>query len=384
MRGERFRQRRSILFAALPARVQRPLRRLSLSLVPVLQCAIAAGLAWFIAADLLHHDRPFFAPIAAVISLGVVLTKRWRRAMELIAGVVIGIVVGDLIVSLIGSGAWQITVVVALAMTIAVAADGAPMVTNQAAASGVLVATLLPPGGAGMYQRAGDALIGGGTALLIGALVPVNPANRARRDGAQLLATLRDQSVNLAGALAARSEDGVYRVLTAARGTQGAVDAMHADMRVGREVGVMSPLYWAERPRLQRISATGEPIDNAVRNFRVIARRALSLTQRGVAIDPLVLQVVSDLGEGFEILRRMMLAPPGGKPDGAEATRVLRTIVREARAAVASTRETIAEGGGDLSEAAMLMEMRSLLVDMFMVAGLKRESALAQLRLGDR
>ena len=31
------------------------------------QCAIAAGVAWFVAADLLGHTTPFFAPIAAVL-----------------------------------------------------------------------------------------------------------------------------------------------------------------------------------------------------------------------------------------------------------------------------------------------------------------------------
>ena len=36
----------------------------------IAQCATAAGVAWFVAADLLGHDTPFFAPIAAVVSLG--------------------------------------------------------------------------------------------------------------------------------------------------------------------------------------------------------------------------------------------------------------------------------------------------------------------------
>jgi len=379
--AERLREQRAVLIGALPTRVQRTVRRLGLSLLPILQCAIAAGLAWFIAADLLHHSRPFFAPIAAVVTLGVVLANRWRRAVELIGGVLIGIVVGDLIISAIGSGPWQIAVVVAVAMAVAVIADGAPVVTNQAASSGVLVATLLPPGDAAGYERAVDALIGGAVALLIGALVPVNPALRARRNGAQLLATLRDLSDDLAGALTKRDEDGIYRVLTAARGTQSSVDAMHSGMRVGREVGTASPLYWNERTRLRRIAATGEPIDNAVRNFRVIARRALGLTQRGVVLEPGVLEVNRDLAEGFEILRAMMMSPPNGAPDGADAARVLRTIVRKARVAVAEAREQIVEGGGDLSEAALLVELRSLLVDMLMVAGLKRESAIAQLRI---
>ena len=36
----------------------------------IVQCSLAAGVAWLIAKDLLGHDTPFFAPIAAVVSLG--------------------------------------------------------------------------------------------------------------------------------------------------------------------------------------------------------------------------------------------------------------------------------------------------------------------------
>ena len=34
------------------------------------QCALAAGVAWFLAADVFGHATPFFAPTAAVVSLG--------------------------------------------------------------------------------------------------------------------------------------------------------------------------------------------------------------------------------------------------------------------------------------------------------------------------
>ena len=48
----------------------------------VTQCAVSAGVAWFIAADLLGHDTPFFAPIAAVLSLGTSYGQRLRRVVE--------------------------------------------------------------------------------------------------------------------------------------------------------------------------------------------------------------------------------------------------------------------------------------------------------------
>ncbi|QHD87260.1 aromatic acid exporter family protein [Gordonia sp. JH63] len=360
------------VFNAMPAPLKSRLRRLRVSLVPIVQCALAAGASWWIAVEIFDHPDPFFAPIAAVISLGLSLGQRWRRAAELVGGVAIGILVGDLFISLVGEGAWQIMVVVALAMTVAVFLDDGPLVPMQAASSAALVATLLPPGGVAGFHRAIDALIGGLVGILVGALLPVNPASRARRDAAGVLATVRDAARQLATGLRERDEELIAAALESGRGTQAEINKMRSDMTGGREVTRISPLYWGSRMRLDRISATADPIDNAVRNFRIIARRSLGLTQRGVAVQPELIEIIDDLAGAFEVLRAMMMADPGDEPDQADAARVIRSIVRKARADLVTNSE--------LSEAALLAEIRSLLVDLLMTAGLRRSSALATLR----
>lgn len=343
-----------------------------LSLVPIAQCALAAGLSWWIAVHVFGHPQPFFAPIAAVVSLGLSLSKRWRRSVELVAGVTIGILVGDLLVSRIGSGTWQIMVVVALAMVVAVFLDNGPLIPMQAASSGVLVATLLPPGGVGGFHRAIDALIGGVVGVVVVALFPVNPSHRARRDAAGVLATMRDATRTLVAGLREMDVERVSSALETARGTQEAINTMRSDMSGGREVSALSPLYWSSRERLQKISATADPIDNAVRNFRVIARRARGMTQRGEHLRPEIIEVLDGIAEAFEVLRGMMIANPGEEPDEAEAARVLRTVTRKARAELVQN--------STLSETAVLAEIRSLLIDMLMITGLRRSSAVATLR----
>ena len=62
-----------------------------------------------------------FASIAAVIALGAAYGQRRERAVELVGGVVLGIGVADLLVGAIGSGGWQLGVMVLLAMSAAVA-----------------------------------------------------------------------------------------------------------------------------------------------------------------------------------------------------------------------------------------------------------------------
>jgi uncharacterized membrane protein YgaE (UPF0421/DUF939 family) len=85
----------------------------------IAQCAVTAGLAWWLAGEILHHPSPFFAPVAAILVLNVTYGNRLRRGVEVAIGVALGVLVGDVFVHVFGTGVWQIMVVVALAMSLA-------------------------------------------------------------------------------------------------------------------------------------------------------------------------------------------------------------------------------------------------------------------------
>jgi len=78
----------------------------------VAQCAIAAGVAWWLADDVFGHTTPFFAPVAAVVSLGTSYGQRLRRVAEVTIGVALGVFGADLLVQVLGSSAWIIALVV--------------------------------------------------------------------------------------------------------------------------------------------------------------------------------------------------------------------------------------------------------------------------------
>src|SRR4051794_15047645 len=155
--------------------------RLRTSWWPVLQAAIASSLAWWITHDVLNHPQPFFAPIAAAISLSATVGRRWRNAVQMMFGVTLGIAVSEAVVRLLGTGVLPLGVVVLLAMGAAVLFSPMPMFVNQAAASGILVVTLRTGGIAG--ERLVDAWIGGGRAPVGGPLLlpppPLPPPARA-------------------------------------------------------------------------------------------------------------------------------------------------------------------------------------------------------------
>nr|WP_240931453.1 FUSC family protein [Rhodococcus sp. B10] len=353
------------------ARIRAGRTRLQLSLLPIVQCALAAGVAWFVATDIVGHTHPFFAPIAAVVSLGISLGARMRRSAELVAGVTVGIGVGDLIISAIGSGPWQIALVVALAMSTAVFLDGGPIIAMQAGSSAVLVATLIPPGNSGGIDRMVDALTGGLVGIAIVALIPTHPVWRARKDAAKVLGTAGDVLQKVADGLVANDPKPIEEALKKARATQSDIDALRTNIKGGREIARLSPLYWGHRNRLGELARTADPIDNAIRNIRVLARRSLTLVRDDEILDPRLVDEVEKLAHAVDVLRKMILADPGQQPDAAEAARVLRTVAAGAKP------ELIRNAG--LSATVVLAQLRSIIVDLLQVAGLKRISALATL-----
>src|SRR3712207_6014074 len=106
----------------------------------ILQTAVAACVAWSLAALLLGLDRPpTFAPIAAVISLGLAVGQRARRVVELTLGVAFGILVADFLVSILGVGAVQAGIVVALAMTVAAFLGSEEIGVKEAAITAMII-----------------------------------------------------------------------------------------------------------------------------------------------------------------------------------------------------------------------------------------------------
>jgi uncharacterized membrane protein YgaE (UPF0421/DUF939 family) len=138
--------------------------------IPLVQTALAAGLSWFVAVQLFEHHAPLLAPVAAIVSIDMTVDQRLRRAIELIVGASVGVGAAALLISTIGTGPWQIAVIVALATSAAVLLNGRAVINVQAAVSAILVATLYVPGDASGIGRLFDGLIGATIGLVIDAV----------------------------------------------------------------------------------------------------------------------------------------------------------------------------------------------------------------------
>jgi fusaric acid resistance family protein len=136
---------------------------------PLVQATAAATVAWVIAKRVVHHHEPFFAPIAALVSLNTSLGERGLNALRLLQGVILGIAVGELVLFILGGGYGSLTLATFVALVIARALGGARIVLAQAAVSAIL--TVAVANGEVGYERLTDALIGAGVALVFSQLL---------------------------------------------------------------------------------------------------------------------------------------------------------------------------------------------------------------------
>ncbi len=264
---------------------------------PILQTAVAAVAAWYLAKLLLTESKPVFASIAAVVALGATYGQRPERAIELIGGVVLGVGVADLLVSGIGSGGWQLGVLVVLAMAAAVVLGGGPVLVTEAAVSAILLVLLEPSGSGFPPTRVIEALIGGGVALAVSALAfPPNPVLLVGRSAQAIIGGLGRTLEEVAGALADRDGERSAAALRGARRLDQSVRELDEALVLGRETARFSPGWRSSRGELERYAAGARHMDYAVRNTRVLARHVQRFLRGGGEAPQQLAEAIQELG----------------------------------------------------------------------------------------
>jgi uncharacterized membrane protein YgaE (UPF0421/DUF939 family) len=340
------------------------------ALPAVVQTAIGAAVAWFIATEVVGHQGAFFAPVSATIALGLTYGQRTRRAVELAAGVAVGIGVGDLIVMGLGTGAWQIGLVVALAMLAAVALGGGQLVVRQAASSAVLVATIAVPT-TFTFTRFFDALIGGAVAVFINLVVaPLDPVRLVRRDAEPLLDELAKALDELAVALQERDHEAITDVLIRLRTVDGAVRRLASSVEVGEETARWAPLRRRHRPEVARFTAAARQLDNATRDVRVLARGVLRAIDLEAHVPQEAILGLHELATAVRALRDELLHPERTH-DGA---------AREAALQAAGHTTIALDHTNNLSISVIVGQVRATAADLLRGMGMSDDDARVAVR----
>ncbi|HIY25325.1 MAG TPA: FUSC family protein [Candidatus Brachybacterium merdigallinarum] len=342
----------------------------------IMRAALAAGLAYLLAGLVWGHEHPFFASIVAFVLIGFSVDKKLRKMMEMSAGVMIGVLLGELARLTIGSGVWQIPVVIIVAGTLARLIDSSVLLGFQASIQGLLV--MIMPATPGMTPggRVLDALVGVAVALIVHLLLSGDPQRIQRRSATRFFQELEDTLASLA--LAARSGD--RKVASAALVTlrdtsQRLTDAWRVANDAANEMAAYSPTgLWRadEAGRLQHLLVGS---DRAMRNMRVIARREVEF------LDAVGGDAHSTLADALlcahDSVSELKAAVASPDVDFTEARRRLRLFSSylTPETLLRNDEGTRPGRAGHFEGVTLVIQLRSLAIDLLQATGLTPQDA---------
>ena len=262
---------------------------------------------------------------------------------------------------------------VVLAMTAAVFFGRGDLGVNEAAISAMILMITFQSSGPGFPpNRFFEALIGGGTALLVNALLPIDPERMVQRAAHPVF----DESVAVLEEIAAALDDGdlerVERALVKAREIDARVSGFKEALAAGRETARFAPPRRRALRHLDLYAAAAEQIDLTVRNVRGLARAAMSVIRPdGDPVPERLSVAVRDLARATETLARYL-----DKLDQPEETRRLALQAAGGASALLREHEDLAK---DMATNAFVDQILSTTVDLLGGTGMDRTSAVQEI-----
>ncbi len=334
------------------------------SIVPALQIVVAATLGYAIARFLLGHAVPLMAVTVTISSLGFVRDARPVRVLESAVGIVIGIALSELLLLLIGDGLWQFALVLFVTLLVARLLSSSNAFAVAAGVQSMLVMLLPAPAG-GPFVRSIDGIIGGAMALLVTALLPRDLRRIALSDAKRLFAAFTDSLSSLVTALDRADQSAAERALERLRATQPVIDDWGSSLDSARAIARISPLQRRRGPDLEAQSRVLRGMDLATRNLRVISRRIDFLVRDGVE-RPAIASIVANLVTSVQLLAQSLEDPR------------LADTVRVGLVAIAERlRPDTVVKDAPITDSAVVLMLRPLLVDLLTAAGLSEDKARA-------
>ncbi len=336
------------------------------SIVPALQIVVAATASYFIAHDLLGHVVPLLAVTVTVSSLGFVRDARPVRVLESAIGIVFGDALSEALLLLVGHGVWQLSLVLFVTLLVARLISSSNAFAVAAGVQSMLVMLLSVPAG-GPFGRSLDAAIGGALALVVTAIIPRDPRRIARRDARRLFAILDSSLASLVIALERADEPAAEQALERLRGTQPIIDGWSASLESASAIARIAPFSRRHRPDIEAQTRVLRGMDLATRNLRVISRRIDFLVRDGVE-RPVMAALLANLSTSVTLLGESLDDP------------LLADTVRVGLVAIAERLrpDTVAEGA-PVTDSAVILMLRPLLVDLLTAADYPEEKARAAL-----
>ena len=341
-------------------------RRVLQSLPAIVQILVAVAAAYSVARWGLGHPVPILSVTLTINALGFSRDARPQRVAESVLGILLGVALSDGLSLLVGKGLWQLLVVLLVVFVVGRAVSTNPAFAVAAAVPSALVVLLPIPAG-GPFGRTFDALVGGVVALVVTALIPRDPTRAARRDGRVLFSVLSESMGSIVDSLAEADDAAGELALTRLRRTQPLVDNWSASLDAALSISRISPVLRPRLPELRRDFRAYQSADLASRHLRTLARRVEFLVRDGV-VRPALAGVVDEVRTALTLLGREL--------DDLQLTGRARSLLSDLARRL-DPALVIPDAG--LTDAAIVLMLRPLVVDLLIGTGLEPDAARALL-----
>ena len=324
--------------------------------------AVAAGLSWLIAYNVVGNNIPVFAPLAALLTVQVTVWESVSRGVQRILGVVVGVLVSYGFARLAGINAWSIALIVFVSLLAGRALHLGQQGSIQVPVSALLVLVLGATNSGYALDRVVDTVVGAGVGILVNLVaVPrthLEQAQEAVHEFCGAMATL------LSDIAAGLSQPETDRCAYLARARKLGDQAEAAALVVQRTETATrwNPIGRRDRPTLERLQGALRVLFVVERPVRGIAR-TLADAPDGSLLPPPVASPSAELlrevaGELVSWADRVTSRQ--GQPRGANtANAVARPTAPAAPAAPAGTAPTVPEPSATALYRSVLLASRA-------------------------
>jgi uncharacterized membrane protein YgaE (UPF0421/DUF939 family) len=341
-------------------------KRLWVNSGQLIQIPIAATAAYSFCVYVLGHPYPFLAAVASAVGIGPVADRRLRRALEIGIGATFGVLVGETLVNIYGTGIWQLALTLIIGLGIGTVLNSGGIFITQIAVQSVYVVVIPVTSTSQPFPRTLDALTGSVCAILLAFLIPRDARKAPRRLAADMLEEIDDVLRMMKRGLRDSDSSVANRALERARETQDIIDSWGSSLKISREAAKINARARRHAAEVTRLSRAHTFSDRAMRTIRVIARRVVGITELGVD-KPVIADYVASLADGA---KKLEIALRRGTD---------RSIAEAALSEAAHALDPRAKSDWDIHDESLVLLLRTVAVDLLQAAGLTREEAQSRL-----
>lgn len=335
----------------------------------IAQCALAAGVALFLAHYVLDVPEPMFAPVAAILTVGMSHGERLKRALEITFGVAFGVMVGELFVATLGVGVWQVVLLVAIGMAVPAWLGASTLMMNQAGIQGMIIMLLAGQQDAAM-GRWFEAFLGCCVGLVFSTFIPSSVVRRPRVRATRLLERLASLQLTIAESIEQQDEKLARENLAESRSLESDLETLRGYADDSVDISTYVPWYRNRLKEMRTVATQLEPLDRALRNTRVLMRRSTLSTQLQQAPPESYVEMLRALSRVTDVLADYMRT--GHEPED------LRPMMHNL-----TQRASRPAPEADMAAEVLRAQVRSIIVDYNMLLGDDYTGALAQIRMAD-